>query len=48
MCSSGLEALTCPFSIKLLRGTDLQITTSPAIATYTMLGACSFICAFIF
>ena len=39
MCSSGLEALTCPFSTKLLRSTDLRFTTSPAIATYTLLPA---------
>lgn len=39
MCSSGLEALTCPFSTKFLRSTDLRFTTSPAIATYTLLPA---------
>ena len=37
MCSSGLEALSCPFSTKFLRSTDLRFTTSPAIATYTLL-----------
>src|SRR5690554_1840083 len=37
MCSSGLEALSCPFSTKFLRCTDLRFTTSPAIATYTLL-----------
>jgi len=43
MCSSGLEALTFPFSTKLLRSTDLRFTTSPAIATYTLLCLrCSF------
>ncbi len=39
MCSSGLEALSCPFSTKFLRSTDLRFTTSPAIATYTLLAA---------
>ena len=39
MCSSGLEALTCPFSTKFLRCTELRFTTSPAIATYTLLQA---------
>src|SRR5690606_2708404 len=39
MCSSGLEALSCPFSTKFLRSTDLRFTTSPAIATYTLLQA---------
>ena len=39
MCSSGLEALSCPFSTKFLRSTDLRFTTSPAIATYTLLPA---------
>ena len=37
MCSSGLEAPTCPFGTKFLRSTDLRFTTSPAIATYTLL-----------
>ena len=37
MCSSGLEALSFPFSTKFLRSTDLRFTTSPAIATYTLL-----------
>jgi len=37
MCSSGLEALSCPFSTKYFRSTDLRLTTSPAIATYTLL-----------
>lgn len=37
MCSSGLEALSCPFSTKFLRIKDLRFTTSPAIATYTLL-----------
>ncbi len=32
MCSSGLEVLSCPFSTKFLRSTDLRFTTSPAIA----------------
>src|SRR5690606_8507430 len=39
MCSSGLEALTFPFSTMFLRITDLRFTTSPAIATYTLLPA---------
>ena len=39
MCSSGLEALSCPFSTKFFRSTDLRFTTSPAIATYTLLQA---------
>ena len=39
MCSSGLEALTCPFSTKFFRSTNLRFTTSPAIATYTLLCA---------
>jgi len=39
MCSSGLEALSCPFSTKFLRSTDFRFTTSPAIATYTLLQA---------
>jgi len=39
MCSSGLEALTCPFSKKFHRSTDLRFTTLPAIATYTLLPA---------
>jgi len=39
MCSSGLEALTFPFSTMSLRSTDLRFTTSPAIATYTLLPA---------
>src|SRR5690606_38874027 len=39
MCSSGLEALTCPFSTKFFRSKDLRFTTSPAIATYTLLPA---------
>ena len=39
MCSSGLEAHTCPFSTKFLRSTDLRFTTKPAIATYTLLPA---------
>jgi len=38
MCSSGLEALTFPFSTKFLRSTNLRFTISPAIATYTLLG----------
>jgi hypothetical protein len=38
MRSSGLEALTCPFSTKFLRSTELRFTTSPAIGTYTLLG----------
>ena len=37
MCSSGLEALSGPFSTKFLKSTDLRFTTSPAIATYTLL-----------
>ena len=37
MCSSGLDALSCPFSTKFLKSTDLRFTTSPAIATYTLL-----------
>ena len=37
MCSSGLESLTFPFSTKFLRSKDLRFTTSPAIATYTLL-----------
>ena len=28
----GLEALSCPFSTKFLRSTDLRFTTSPANA----------------
>lgn len=39
MCSSGLEALSCPFSTKFLRSTSLRFTTSPAIVTYTLLPA---------
>ncbi len=39
MCSSGLEALSCPFSTKFLRNTDLRYATSTAIATYTLLPA---------
>jgi len=39
MCSSGLEALSCPFSTKFLSITDLRIITSPAIDTYTLLQA---------
>ncbi len=39
MCSSGLEALSCPFSTKFLRSTDLRFTTSTVIATYTLLQA---------
>jgi hypothetical protein len=43
MCSSGLEALSCPISTKFFRSTDLRLTTSPAIATYTLLSLrCSF------
>ncbi len=38
MCSSGLEALSCPFSTNFLSSTDLRFTTSLAIATYTLLG----------
>lgn len=38
MCSSGLEALICPFGTKFFGSTDLRFTTSPAIATYTLLG----------
>src|SRR5690554_14364 len=38
MCSSGLEALSFPFSTKFLRSKDLRFTTLPAIATYTLLG----------
>ena len=37
MCSSGLEAISCPFSTKFFRSTDLRFTTSPAIVTYTLL-----------
>jgi hypothetical protein len=37
MCSSGLEAHSCPFSTKFFRSRDLRFTTSPAIATYTLL-----------
>ena len=37
MCSSGLGALSCPFSTKFFNSTDLRLTTSPAIATYTLL-----------
>ena len=37
MCSSGLGALTCPFCTKFFRSIDLRFTTSPAIATYTLL-----------
>ena len=37
MCSSGLEALSSPFSTKFLKSTDLRFTTTPAIATYTLL-----------
>ena len=43
MCSSGLEALTCPLSTKFLRSTDLRFTTEPAIATYTLLGNRAFL-----
>lgn len=43
MCSSGLEALACPFSTKFLKSTDLRFTTSPAIATYTHVRASCFI-----
>src|SRR5690606_8365317 len=39
MCSSGLEALNFPFSTMFIRSTDLRFTTSPAIATYTLLPA---------
>lgn len=39
MCSSGLEALSCQFITKFLRSTDLRFTSSPAIATYTLLQA---------
>jgi hypothetical protein len=39
MCSSGLGALSCPFSTKFLRSTYLRFTTSSAIATYTLLQA---------
>ena len=39
MCSSGLEAISCPFSTKFVNCTDLRFTTSPAIATYTLLPA---------
>mgnify|MGYP001196737568 CR=1 FL=1 len=39
MCSSGLEALTCPFSTKIFRSTDLRFTTSPAIAAKPVLQA---------
>jgi hypothetical protein len=39
MCSSGLEELTCLFSTKFLKSNDLRFTTSPAIATYTLLWA---------
>jgi len=39
MCSSGLEALTFPFSTKFLRSTGLRFNTKPAIATYTLLPA---------
>ena len=37
MCSSGLEALSFPFAQKFLKRTDFRFTTSPAIATYTLL-----------
>ena len=37
MCSSGLEALSCLFSTKFVSSRDLRFTTSPAIATYTLL-----------
>ncbi|MFQ3579559.1 MAG: hypothetical protein SNJ71_05405 [Bacteroidales bacterium] len=40
MCSSGLEAISCPFSTKFLKSTDLRFTTSPAIATYTQTVGC--------
>jgi len=37
-CSSGLKSLLFPFSTNfLLRSTDLRFTTSPAIATYTLI-----------
>ena len=39
MCSSGLEVLSFPFSTKFFKSTDLRFTTSPAIATYTLLQA---------
>jgi len=37
MCSSGLEAPYFPFSTKYFRSIDLRFTTTPAIATYTLL-----------
>jgi len=39
MCSSGLEALSCLFSTKFLKNTDLRFITLPAIATYPLLPA---------
>ncbi len=39
MSSSGLEALSCPFSTKFIKCTELRFTTSPAIA-YTQ--CCAF------
>jgi hypothetical protein len=39
MCNSGLEVISVPFSTKFLRSTALLFTTSPAIATYTLLAA---------
>jgi len=37
MCSSGLEALTFPFTTMFPKSTDLRYTASAAIATYTLL-----------
>lgn len=39
ICSSGLEALSCPVSTKFFRFSDLRFTSSLAIATYTLLPA---------
>ncbi len=37
MCSSGSEALSCPFTAKRLRRTGLRFIISPAIATLMQL-----------
>jgi len=39
MCSSGLEVFPCLISTNFLRSTGLRFTSSPAIATYTLLQA---------
>lgn len=46
MCSSGLEALSCPFSTKFLRSTDLRFTILTAIATYPLLPPSAFILSY--